>query len=32
LLFGLFLAYALSGYVMAVWRWGQRRKSVAPAE
>ena len=26
-LFGLFLAYALSGYVMAAWSWRVRRKS-----
>jgi CDP-diacylglycerol--serine O-phosphatidyltransferase len=25
-LFALFLAYALSGYVMAVWTWRRRRK------
>lgn len=28
-LFALFLAYAISGYLMAVWDWRGRRKSVA---
>ena len=31
-LFGLFLAYAMSGYVMAVWDWRTKRKSVARPE
>jgi CDP-diacylglycerol--serine O-phosphatidyltransferase len=31
-LFALFLAYALSGYVMAAWNWRGRRKSVARPE
>lgn len=32
-LFALFLCYALSGYVMAVWQWfSRRRKPIAPGE
>jgi len=31
-LFALFLAYSLSGYVMAAWSWRARRKSVARPE
>ena len=31
-LFALFLAYSLSGYVMAAWSWRGRRKSVARPE
>ncbi|MFA7279056.1 MAG: CDP-diacylglycerol--serine O-phosphatidyltransferase [Sterolibacterium sp.] len=29
ILFALFLGYALSGYVLAVWRWLQARKTIA---
>ncbi len=28
-LFALFLAYALSGYVMAVWTWRSKRKAIS---
>ncbi|MBI5920093.1 MAG: CDP-diacylglycerol--serine O-phosphatidyltransferase [Betaproteobacteria bacterium] len=29
ILFALFLGYALSGYVLAVWQWAQARKTIA---
>jgi CDP-diacylglycerol--serine O-phosphatidyltransferase len=29
-LFGLFLCYALSGYVMAIWLWARRQRNRGP--
>lgn len=31
-LFALFLAYAISGYVFSTWRWMQRRKAATPQQ
>jgi len=31
-LFALFLAYALSGYVLSAWHWLSRRRAVARSE